>query len=378
MEWVEAAGKTVDEATEQALDQLGVALGDAEIIVVSEPKPGLFGRMRGEARVRARVRPLGARPKRERSRRGGRSGQGRQAPQKGATGPASGKQRAAAGSGAGSGSRSDTAASGDGDEVLAADSGGSGGDGNGSPGRSVAPGTGTSRSARRRRNRSKAKAGAGGVGAGSTESFDEPPRDGGGGRSESRAEDGSHNGRSSGSGEGRRAAQRAQGDSHTKETDDMAEGMTLEEQGEAGRTFLAGLLSEYGIEASVETRLLDEETVEIAATGEDLGVLVGPRGSTLIALQDLTRAVVQRQCPSRTDRILVDVAGYRERRSAALKRFSVQIAEEVLTSGQERALEAMSPADRKAVHDAVNEMAGVATRSEGEDPHRYIVIAPAG
>jgi spoIIIJ-associated protein len=158
----------------------------------------------------------------------------------------------------------------------------------------------------------------------------------------------------------------------------MAEGMTLDEQGEAGRAFVAGLLGEYGIEASVETRVLDEDTVEIAATGEDLGVLVGPRGSTLSAVQDLTRAVVQRQCPSRTDRILVDVAGYRERRSAALKRFSVQIAEEVLASGQERALEAMSPADRKAVHDAVNEMDGVATRSEGEDPHRYIVIAPAG
>ena len=158
----------------------------------------------------------------------------------------------------------------------------------------------------------------------------------------------------------------------------MAEGMTLEEQGEVGRVFVAGLLGEFGLEGAVETRMLDEETVEIAATGEDLGMLVGPRGSTLGALQDLTRAVVQRQCPSRTDRILVDVAGYRERRSAALKRFSVQIAEEVMASGQEKALEAMSPADRKSVHDAVNEMDGVVTRSEGEDPNRHIVIAPVG
>ena len=157
----------------------------------------------------------------------------------------------------------------------------------------------------------------------------------------------------------------------------MAEGMTLEEQGEVGRGFLSGLMSEYGIEASVETRVIDDETIEIAARGEDLGVLVGPRGSTLAALQDLTRAVVQRQCPSRTDRILVDVAGYREKRSAALKRFSAQIAEEVLESGQERALEPMSPPDRKAVHDAVNEIDGVVTRSEGEDPYRHIVIAPS-
>jgi spoIIIJ-associated protein len=158
----------------------------------------------------------------------------------------------------------------------------------------------------------------------------------------------------------------------------MAEGMTLEEQGEAGRSFLVGLLGEFGMDGTVECRLLDEDTVEIAATGDDLGMLVGPRGSTLSAVQDLTRAVVQRQCPSRTDRILVDVAGYRERRAAALTRFSVQIAEEVLASGQEKALETMSPADRKTVHDAVNEMPGVVTRSEGEDPNRHIVIAPAG
>jgi spoIIIJ-associated protein len=175
------------------------------------------------------------------------------------------------------------------------------------------------------------------------------------------------------------AAERApQRSTEPKETAEMAEGMTLEEQGEVGRAFVTGLLGELNMDGSVECRILDEETVEIAAVGEDLGMLVGPRGSTLSAVQDLTRAVVQRPCPSRTDRILVDVAGYRERRSAALKRFSVQIAEEVLASGQEKALEAMNPADRKSVHDAINEMPGVVTRSEGEDPNRHIVIAPAG
>jgi spoIIIJ-associated protein len=210
-------------------------------------------------------------------------------------------------------------------------------------------GSGTSRSARRRRNRGRAPAEAG-------------------------AREDGYNGSTTGQPE----AKTSGSSSELKETVEMAEGMTLEEQGEVGRAFLSGLLSEFGMEGSVETRLLDEETVEIAAVGDDLGMLVGPRGSTLSALQDLTRAVVQRSCPSRTDRILVDVAGYRERRSAALKRFSVGIAEEVLESGQEKALEPMSPADRKAVHDAVNEMDGVVTRSEGEDPNRYIVIAPEG
>jgi spoIIIJ-associated protein len=337
VEWVEVAGKTVEEATEQALDQLGVAVGDAEVIVVDEPKTGLFGRVRVEARVRARVRPVGARPRRERSRRsgGGRSGQGGQGGQKSRQG--NGER-----SSAGGGSRNSDSGAADSNSSAAAAT-------NGSGTTTAGTGSGTSRSARRRRNRSKAPTTGVAAVAGS--------RNGSGGPSREKA---------------------PQRSTEAKETEDMAEGMTLEEQGEVGRAFVADLLSEFGMEGSVETRLLDEDTVEIAALGEDLGILVGPRGSTLAALQDLTRAVVQRQCPSRTDRILVDVAGYRERRSAALKRFSVQIAEEVLASGQEKALEPMSPADRKAVHDAINEMAGVETRSEGEDPNRHIVIAPAG
>jgi len=332
VEWVEVAAKTVEEATESALDQLGVAVGDAEVIVLAEPKAGLFGRTRGEARVRARVRPVGPRPKRERRprdrERGGNRNQGSGNAQRQSAPKPEGKAAA------------------NGDTPT------SGGGPSGGPGERT--GTGTSRSARRRRNRSQAAAGTAGA----------PPPD---------------NAKSTSSTAAPRTAEKNQQRStEPKETVAMAEGMTLEEQGEVGRAFLAGLLSEYGMQASVETRLIDEETVEIAARGDELGLLVGPRGSTLSALQDITRAVVQRQCPSRTDRILVDVAGYREKRSAALKRFSTQIAGEVIASGQEKALASMSPADRKAVHDAVNEIDGVATRSEGEDPNRYIVIAPTG
>ncbi|MGH2717844.1 MAG: Jag N-terminal domain-containing protein, partial [Actinomycetota bacterium] len=69
MEWVETTGRTVAEAKDAALDQLGVDDADAEFIVVAEPRAGLFGRMRGEARVRARVQPTSPRPKRGRSRR---------------------------------------------------------------------------------------------------------------------------------------------------------------------------------------------------------------------------------------------------------------------------------------------------------------------
>jgi spoIIIJ-associated protein len=343
VEWVEVAGRTVAEATELALDQLGVAADDAEVIIVSEPKTGLFGRVRVEARVRARVRPVGVRPKRERSRDRGRNERSRQGSRGGQGQRTATKTRPVEKTGRSSGG------------------GGKGGTGgndgsNSASARAGSPGSGTSRSARRRRNRSQTTAAGAAAGAD--------------------AEAGNGSGSPAGS-TGASVRDVSHSSTEPKETLDMAEGMTLEEQGEAGREFLAGLLAEYGVTATVEARLIDEDTVEIAATGEDLGILVGPRGSTLNALQDLTRAVVQRQCPSRTDRILVDVAGYREKRSAALKRFSTQIAEEVLASGHEKALEAMSPADRKAVHDAVNELEGVVTRSEGEDPNRYIVISPA-
>jgi len=158
----------------------------------------------------------------------------------------------------------------------------------------------------------------------------------------------------------------------------MAEGVSLEEQAEVAREFLEGLLDRYGLRATVTSRIRDEDTVEVAADGEELGLLVGPRGATLAALQDVTRTVVQRRFPTKTDRILVDVAHYRERRAAALERFSQQVAEEVLSTGSERALEPMSAADRKIVHDAINLIEGVTTRSEGEEPKRYVVICPAG
>ncbi len=158
----------------------------------------------------------------------------------------------------------------------------------------------------------------------------------------------------------------------------MEESLTLEQQGEAARDFLAGLVSEFGLTAEVTYEELDEDTVQVSASGDDLGLLVGPRGATLAAVQDLTRTFVQRQSETRTDRILVDIGGYRAKRAAALRRFTEGIVAEVKSSGEERALEPMSPADRKVIHDAVNDVEGVETRSDGVEPDRYVVIQPAG
>jgi spoIIIJ-associated protein len=158
----------------------------------------------------------------------------------------------------------------------------------------------------------------------------------------------------------------------------VTEVLSLEEQGESARQFIDGLVTELGIEADVSVRVVDEDTVEVAVDGNELGILVGRGGATLAALQELARTVVQSRTAGPTERILVDVAGYRVKRAEALQRFTRQVAEEVVASGSERALEPMLAADRKVVHDTVGEIAGVETRSEGDEPRRYVVVAPSG
>ncbi|MGO8870710.1 MAG: RNA-binding cell elongation regulator Jag/EloR [Acidimicrobiales bacterium] len=332
---MEASGKTLPEAKEIVLDLLGVAEDDAEFVVLSEPKAGLFGRMRGEARVQARVRPVTPPPKRGRRQRPERARDGERS-RGGGSGRKGGSSR---GDGGGSRRAGERAANGNtkGDEAPV----GAGGNGNGTDAHaSVESATKASSSGQSRRRRG--------------------PRGGGGSN-----------------GDQPRQSKQGSGTAPGKSEDKMQESLTLEEQGEAAREFVAGLISEFGLNAEVSAVELDEDTVQVAATGDDLGLLVGPRGATLAAVQDLTRTFVQRQSETRTDRILVDVGGYREKRAVALRRFTGGIVEEVKRSGEERALEPMSPADRKVVHDAVNEIEGVETRSAGDEPSRYVVIQPS-
>ena len=110
----------------------------------------------------------------------------------------------------------------------------------------------------------------------------------------------------------------------------------------------------------------------VAVEGEGLGLLVGPRGSTLQAIEELVRAVVQHGLSGRSARLRVDVGGYRERRREALAAFARQVADEVRDTDLERALEPMNPPDRKVVHDTVAEIDGVddELRGRGAPPPR--------
>ncbi|HEY3484626.1 MAG TPA: R3H domain-containing nucleic acid-binding protein, partial [Ilumatobacteraceae bacterium] len=111
--------------------------------------------------------------------------------------------------------------------------------------------------------------------------------------------------------------------------------------------------------------------------GNDLGLLIGPGGRTLLAVQDLARVAAQRRLGDHDTRLRVDVAGYRERRREALERFARSVAAQVIETGSARALEPMPSADRKVVHDVLTSVEGVASHSEGDDPSRRVVITPA-
>lgn len=274
MEWVEVTGRTIDEARERALDLLGGVEEDTEVEVLAEAKMGLFGRLREEARVRARLLPAVPRAKED-----------------------SGRRRR-------SGSRP--------------------------PKADVAP------AAQQRANPQPQAAVA-------VAEHDE---------------------------------QREVVNVETM-SEERPE-VPLAEQAQVAKQFVEGLLQTMGIEGSTTTVVeVDEDTSEVQVTGEDLGLLIGPKGATLLALQDLARTVVQRKTGARTGRLLLDVAGYRAKRREALGRFTEKVAREVVASGTAAALEPMSSADRKVVHDTANGIEGVTTSSEGEDPRRRVVVHPA-
>lgn len=296
MQWVETTGRT--DAKEAALDQLGIDESEAEFEILEEPKTGLFGRMRNDARVRARVVPKSPRPKQERRGRNPRTAPKDEAPA----------------------AESETDAS-EGSEAS----------------ETSAEGSRPGGSARRSGSR-----GRGGRGTG-------------------------------GSNNGDAVADKKEGKQMTDET------VSVGEQADIITEFLEGLVVALGAEGTVKRNQIDDDTIELSIEGNDLGLLIGPKGQTLTAVHELARTVLQRRATGRHEgRVRIDIGGYRHRRQEALVRFVQQQATEVIAQGSSRALEAMNAVDRKIVHDAANEIEGVSTISEGVDPQRRVVIVPEG
>ncbi len=136
--------------------------------------------------------------------------------------------------------------------------------------------------------------------------------------------------------------------------------------------FLEGLLKVLELEGEVGASI-SEDGVQVDVTGEEMGALIGRRGQTLEALGELTRTAVQRRLQGRA-RLSVDVEGYRARRRTTLAEYAKSIAERARERGTEIELEPMSAYERKIVHDAVAEVEGASSFSEGEEPARKVIV----
>jgi spoIIIJ-associated protein len=153
--------------------------------------------------------------------------------------------------------------------------------------------------------------------------------------------------------------------------------VTPQEVGDAAVAFMTQLASAFGATDASTSLDVDGIDLEVRVTGSDLGLMVGPGGRTLNAIQDLARVASQRRLGDHETRLRIDVAGYRGKRREALEKFAATVAAQVIESGSAKALEPMPSSDRKAVHDAVIEIDGVTSHSEGDDPSRRVVITPA-
>jgi spoIIIJ-associated protein len=147
----------------------------------------------------------------------------------------------------------------------------------------------------------------------------------------------------------------------------------LEREGDIAADYLEGLLDIADLDGDIDMDV-DGDRAVVSVIGADVETLVGEDGEVLDALQELTRLAVLRETGERS-RLMLDIAGFRARRRAELTTLGTQTAAEVQETGEAIALPAMSPFERKVVHDAVA-ASGLRSESEGEEPHRHIVIYP--
>ncbi len=286
MEWVEAVGRTVDEAVDAAMSALGETSKDAvDIEVVDEGKKGLLGLGGREAKVKVTLKPKKKRRRRPKSRKqqGGQTGK-----------PGNGKSRRA-----------------------------KGGKQNGGSQRKVDAGESKKRSPKQK----KAPAADGPI-----------------------------------------AKKKVVVDKKPEDKPD------IEEQAQVAREFAEGLLDAFGLEGDVETRV-EDDILFVDINGEQTEALVGRKGAVVQAVHELTRTVFQRKTFG-APRMRLDIAGYAARRREALKIYAGRLAETVKEDEREAMLEPMNAADRKVVHDAIAEIDGVRSFSEGEEPNRSVVVAP--
>jgi spoIIIJ-associated protein len=140
------------------------------------------------------------------------------------------------------------------------------------------------------------------------------------------------------------------------------------------KVILEHVLDGLGLDGEVQVSE-DEETIVGSIEGEELGLLIGRHGQTIDAVQLVAYQAAYQGRPDRK-RVIVDAAGYRERRREALEHRADRVTEEALNGDRPIELEPMSAAERRVIHEYLRDRPGIETYSEGDEPHRFVVVAP--
>ncbi len=324
MQWIETTGKTVQEAIESALFQLGITRSELEYDVITEAKRGVLGLGKTEARIRARVKPATFSGKDEKSKTS------RQRSSKGQRGSAStSTAKTPLTSPKGQGTKAKAAPSQRKDASKESISS--------QKGVETPPKADASKAGSRKTSNSRKES------KGVNDSSDQNDRN-------------------------------SQSDSRSTPKEEGVS-VPIQEQSKYAQDFLDGLLRAMEISADVRQNINEaDEIANLSVEGSGLGILIGQKASTLSAIQDLTRTAVSRKTGATNGRILLDIGGYKAKRKVALEEFAKKVAQEVLDNQQERTLEPMNSSDRKVIHDTIGALEGVATKSVGDEPRRRVVV----
>jgi spoIIIJ-associated protein len=142
------------------------------------------------------------------------------------------------------------------------------------------------------------------------------------------------------------------------------------------RLLLTRVVDALGVDGRVGVRE-DDASITLTCSGADVALLIGRHGQTIDAVQYLMNAISHRTHGDERKEVIVDAAGYRDRRRVTLESLAVRTAQQVTTSGERVELDPMTAVERKVVHLKLKEFDGVETASEGTEPNRYVVVLPA-
>ena len=148
----------------------------------------------------------------------------------------------------------------------------------------------------------------------------------------------------------------------------------LENEGDIAADYLEELLDIADLDGDLDMDV-EGDRASVSIVGGDVSQLVGRNGEVLEALQELTRLAVYRETGERS-RLMLDIGGFRADKRSRLEKVAAEAVDEVRSSGERKALDPMTPFERKVVHDAVA-AAGLSSESEGEEPRRRVVVLPA-